>query len=128
MHRQSDQWRKDMTAHLHQPPKTPSVLLLGSLSGLVCFSFFWVSYRLTMLLSLVLISNRAWAAIPLKLTESAEPAKWIGGTLVILVSVLLTHAWDRLRIRLRLGVAQYWAMIGLALSICLLAAFLTRGL
>lgn len=117
-----------MTTHIEQRANPPSIWTLGALSGLACFAFFWTSYRLAKLAARALDSGYGPLALPSTLVEQIEPIKWIGGLLVVIVALLVTHAWDRLRIRYRLSVAQYWTMIGLALSICLLAALLSGGL
>ena len=80
-----------------------------------------------MVLARAFSSDHGPLSLPRQWMEQVEPFKWIGGLLVVLISLLITHAWDRLRVRYRLGVNQYWAMIGLALSICLLAALLSGG-
>ena len=116
-----------MTTQIEQRRQSPSILALGTLSGLACFSFFWASYQLSTLLARALSSERGPWAMPHALVGQIEPLKWIGGLLVVIIALLVTHAWDRLRIRYRLDVAQYWTMIGLALSICVLAAFLAGG-
>ena len=108
--------------------QSPSILALGTLSGLACFFFFWASYQLSMQLARALSSQRGPWAMPQALVGQIEPLKWIGGALVVMIALLVTHAWDRLRVRYRLDVAQYWTMIGLALSICLLVALLSGGL
>ena len=116
-----------MTTTIDHRLKAPSVLILGALSGIVCFCFFWASYQLSTVLARIFSSDHGPLSIPSAWVGQIEPFKWIGGLLVILISLIVTHAWDQLRIRYELGVTQYWAMIGLALSICSLAALLSGG-
>jgi hypothetical protein len=116
-----------MTTHIEHRLKPPSILALGTLSGLVCFAFFWASYQLSALLADAFSSDGGPLALPRSWVEQFEPVKWIGGLSVVIVALLVTHSWDRLRIRYRLDIAQYWTMIGLALAICLLGAFLSGG-
>lgn len=116
-----------MTTQIEHRLKPPLVLALGTLSGLVCFLFFWASHQLATLLARALSSERGLWAMPRSLVDQIKPLKWIGGLLVVIVALLITHAWDRLRVRYRLNATQYWTMIGLALSICLLVAFLSGG-
>ena len=106
---------------------TPSILTLGTLSGIICYGFFWASYHLSTRLGQALSGGHSPLSVPRAWDAQIEPVKWIGGASVVLISLLVTHAWDRLRIRYRLGVDEYWTMIGLALSICLLAALLSGG-
>ena len=107
--------------------RAPSVLILGTFSGILCFVFFWASYQLSLLLARLLSAGHSPLSMPHAWMEQVEPVKWIGGAMVVLISVLVTHAWDRIRVRYRLDVAQYWTMIGLALSICLVVALLLGG-
>jgi hypothetical protein len=117
-----------VTTTIEHRLKAPSILILGTLSGIVCFGFFWTSYQLSIVLAQAFSSDHSPLSISSARLGQIEPFKWIGGLLVVLISLLITHAWDRLRVRYRLGVEQYWAMISLALSICTLAAFLSSGL
>ena len=107
--------------------KSPSILALGILSGLACFVLFWASYQLATLLARALSGERSPRIVPHSLVGEIEPIEWISGLLVVIVALLVTHVWDRVRVRYRLNVAQYWTMIGLALSICLLVALLSGG-
>jgi hypothetical protein len=102
-------------------------VVLGTLSGIACFGFFWATFRLATLLAGALASGSGLPALPRQLAGQAEPVKWIGALLVVAVALLVTHAWDRLRVRYGLGVGQYWTMIGLALIVCLLTALLSGG-
>jgi hypothetical protein len=117
-----------VTTIIEQRLKSPPVWILGVLSGIVCFGFFWTSFQLSMTLARALYSDHGLLSLPRSWGGQDEPAKWIGGLLVVLISMLVTHAWDRIRVRYRLDVAQYWTMIGLALSICSLVALLSGGL
>ena len=83
--------------------------------------------RVSNLLARALADTYGPLAGPRAWVKQIEPAKWIGGLSVVLISLLVTHAWDKLRVRYRLDVVQYWTMIGLALSICLLVALLSGG-
>jgi len=116
-----------MTTQIEHRLKPPSVLVLGTLSGLACFAFFWASYQLATFLARAFSSDDGLLALPRSWVEQIDPVKWVGGLLVVTVALLVTHAWDRLRVRYRLGIAQYWAMIGLALTICLLGALFSGG-
>lgn len=116
-----------MTTTIEHRLTKPPVLILGILSGIVCFGFFWASYQLSMVLARVFWNDHNPLSLPRTWIGQIEPFKWIGGLLVVLISLVVTHVWDQIRVRYRLGVAQYWAMIGLALSICLLAALLSGG-
>jgi hypothetical protein len=116
-----------MTTHIEHRPEPPSIVALGTLSGLACFLFFWGSYQLSTWLARAFSSDGGPLALPRSWVEQIEPVKWIGGLLVVIVALLVTHAWDRLRVRYRLDIAQYWTMIGLALAICLLGAVLSGG-
>ena len=116
-----------MTTIIHHRLKAPSVLILGTLSGIVCFGFFWASYQLSMILARAFSSDHGPLSLPRAWVGQIEPFKWIGGLLVVLISLIVTHAWDQLRVRFRLGIAQYWSMIGLALLICSLVALLSGG-
>jgi hypothetical protein len=115
------------TTTINHRLRAPSILILGTLSGIICFIFLWASYRLSILLARWLSADRGQLSLPRAWAEQIEPVKWIGGLMVVLISVLVTHAWDRMRARYQLDVAQYWTMIGLALSICLGAALLSGG-
>jgi len=114
-----------MIAQLEQRLKSPSILALGTLSGLACFALFWTSFQLATRLARTL-SNQS-GTWPGALVGEIEPVKWIGGSLVVIVALLVTYTWDRLRVRYRLDVVQYWTMIGVALSICSLVALLSGG-
>lgn len=103
-----------MTATTRHPQRPHTILTLGTASGIVCFALFQAAYWLTTWLSRWLLD---------------EPAlrKAIAAALVLLIAFAVTYAWDRIRIRYRLSAHKYWAMIGLALSICLAAALLSGG-
>jgi hypothetical protein len=116
-----------VTTTIEHRLKAPSILILGTLSGIVCFGFFWASYQLSIVLAQAFSSDHSPLPMPSAWLGQIEPVKWIGGLLVVLISLLITHAWDRLRVRYMLGVEQYWTMISLALSICMLAALLLGG-
>jgi hypothetical protein len=102
-------------------------LVLGILSGIVCFGFFWAAYRLSMILASAFFGDHSPLAQPRVWGGQIEPFKWIGCLLVVLTSLLITYAWDRLRVRYRLSISQYWTMIAVALSVCTVGALLSGG-
>ena len=116
-----------MTTIIQHRFKAPSILVLGILSGIVCFGFCWASYQLSVVLAHALSTDHGPLSLPRAWAGQIEPFKWIGGLLVVLISLIVTLAWDQLRVRFRLGIAQYWTMIGLALLVCSLVAMLSGG-
>jgi hypothetical protein len=124
---ESKQGKTDMSATNPPLRNELSVLAVGTASGVVCFLLFQSAYWLTAWLSRLLPTLRLLSENDRWLLRRSEPGKMIGAGLVLLIALAATSAWDRIRIRYRLDARRYWAMIGLALSICLLVALLTGG-
>jgi hypothetical protein len=119
------QGKPDMTATTHPRRNELPVLAVGTASGVVCFVLFQAAYWLTAWLSRLLPTLHGFSEKDRWLLRRSEPGKMIGAGFVLLIALAATYAWDQIRIRYRLDARRYWAMIGMALSICLLVALLT---
>lgn len=108
-----------MTAATQHPRHHSLILTLGTASGLVCFALFQAAYWLTTWLTQSAGERSLWG----------QPAlsKALAAAFVLLIAFAVTYAWDKIRVKYRLTAPKYWAMIGLALSICLAAALLSGG-
>ena len=100
---------------------------MGTTSGIVCFMLFQAAYWLTTRLARSLPALRDISEQERSFLQQPGPVKWIGAALVLLIALAATYAWDQIRVRYQLDARKYWTMIGLALSICLLAALLSGG-
>ena len=98
---------------------------MGTTSGIVCFMLLQAAYWLTTWLAQSLPALRDISEKERSFLQQPGPVKWIGAALVLLIAFAATYAWDQIRVRYQLDARKYWTMIGLALSICLLAALLS---